>query len=51
MVLVVDDGTGIGALDNTFIPGILTYLSSHLPALAEGLMKGFRILIPATCTN
>ena len=46
-----DDGTGIGALDNTFIPGILTYLSSHLPALAEGLMKGFRILIPATCTN
>ena len=51
VVLVVDDGTGIGALDNTFIPGILTYLSSHLPALAEGLMKGFRILIPATCTN
>ena len=51
VVLVVDEGTGIGALDNTFIPGILTYLSSHLPALAEGLMKGFRILIPATCTN
>ena len=51
VVLVVDDGTGIGALYNTFIPGILTYLSSHLPALAEGLMKGFRILIPATCTN
>lgn len=51
VVLVVDDGTGIGALDNTFIPGILTYLSSHLPALAEGLMKGFGILIPATCTS
>ncbi len=49
MVVVLDDGTGIGALDNTLIPGILAYLSNHLPALADGLMKAFGILVPTTC--